>query len=157
MELLTEDMKNCIRMAQLCYVATVNEDGTPNLSPKGSLAVFDDSHLVFANMASPDTVANLRKRPSIELNVVDIFKRRGYRFKGTAELMLEGTYEYAFVAKPLWSEHGKNFPVHEVIKVRLERIREIRSPAYTYGENVTEQNLVETFLKIYTKRIEGNH
>jgi len=52
MSLLTKQVISCIENAQLCYVATVNEDGTPNLSPIGSLSVFDDYHLVFLNIAS---------------------------------------------------------------------------------------------------------
>jgi hypothetical protein len=34
-------------------------DGT-NLSPKGRTAVWDDDHLIFANIRSPGTLANLR-------------------------------------------------------------------------------------------------
>jgi len=145
-------MKSCIEAAQLCYVATVNKDGTPNLSPKASLAVFDDDHLVFANIASPDTAENLRGRPSIELNVVDIFERRGYRFGGVAELMPEGSAEFAFVADPFWAAQGRDYPIYEIIKIRLEQAREIRSPAYTYGKGVTKDNLSSAFLKIYTER-----
>lgn len=40
-------------------MATVCPDGTPNLSPKGTLAVWDDDHLVFAHLHSHGTVANI--------------------------------------------------------------------------------------------------
>lgn len=40
--------------------------------------------LFFADICSPQTVANLRSNPAIEVNVVDIFSRRGYRFRGAA-------------------------------------------------------------------------
>jgi uncharacterized protein len=69
--ILTEDMKRVVSEEGLGYVATVCPDGTPNLSPKETTAVRDDDHLVFCGIRSPRTVANLRKNPAIELNVVD--------------------------------------------------------------------------------------
>ena len=90
MSILTEDMKRMVREQRLGFVATVCPDGTPNLSPKGTTTVWDDDHLVFAHLYSPNTVANLRHNPAIEINVVDPVVRKGYRFKGTAEVVTEG-------------------------------------------------------------------
>src|SRR3982074_689071 len=67
------------------YVASVCPDGTPNLSPKGTVAVWDDDHLVFAHLHSPQTVANVESVPySLWLFAIDPIRRKGYRFKGTA-------------------------------------------------------------------------
>ena len=77
-------MKRVVEKQRLGFVATVCADGTPNLSPKGTLRVLDDDHLMFADIRSPGTVANLRTNPGIEVNVVDPFVRKGYRFKGRA-------------------------------------------------------------------------
>ncbi len=46
----------------LCFVASLNEDGSPNLSPKGTVRVWDADQLVFADVASPQTVANVEPR-----------------------------------------------------------------------------------------------
>ena len=90
MGILDEDMKRVVREQRLGFVATVCPDGTPNLSPKGTAAIWDDDHLVFADLASPATMANLRNNPALELNVVDVFARKGYRFKGTAAIVEPG-------------------------------------------------------------------
>ena len=82
--MLTDDMKAIIVQANLSFVATVNEDGSPNLSPKSTLRVHDDRHLIFANLASPGTIDNLRRNPRTEINCIDVFSRRGYRFTGSA-------------------------------------------------------------------------
>ncbi len=74
----------------LAFVATVCPDGTLNLSPKGTISVWDDDHLVFADIRSPGTITNLRKNPAVEINVVDPFARKGYRFKGTCEVIVDG-------------------------------------------------------------------
>ena len=52
MGVLTDDMKRVVREQRLGYIATVCPDGTPNLSPKATMKVWDDDHLVFADLAS---------------------------------------------------------------------------------------------------------
>src|SRR5205085_6655313 len=84
-------MKRVVEEQRLAFVATVCPDGTPNLSPKGTIAVFDDDHLVFADIRSPGTIANLKKNPALEVNVVDPFARKGYRFKGKGDVIVDGT------------------------------------------------------------------
>src|SRR5437764_2190342 len=90
MGILTEDMKRLVREQRLGFIATVCADGTPNLSPKGTTKVWDDDHLVFADICSPGTIENLRINASIEINVVDPMVRKGYRFKGTAGVLASG-------------------------------------------------------------------
>jgi predicted pyridoxine 5'-phosphate oxidase superfamily flavin-nucleotide-binding protein len=77
MGILTADMRRVVEEQQLGFVATVCSDGTPNLSPKGTTAVWDDDHLVFADICSPSTIVNLRHNPAIEINVVDTTSRTG--------------------------------------------------------------------------------
>src|SRR4029079_5118626 len=57
MAILTDDMKSVVREQSLGFVATVCPDGTPNLSPKGTTMVWDDDHLVFADIVSPGTIS----------------------------------------------------------------------------------------------------
>ncbi len=111
---LDEDMRRLVSEQKLGFVATVCPDGTPNLSPKGTTAVWDDSHLVFLHLCSPGTVANLASNPNVEINVVDPFARKGYRFKGQARVLSEGElferilgfYEPEVVAN--WRAHHLN-------------------------------------------------
>ena len=65
MGVITADMRRLVEEQQLGFVATVCPDGTPNLSPKGATAVLDDDHLVFADLRSPRTIANLRANPAV--------------------------------------------------------------------------------------------
>src|SRR3954462_15057671 len=86
---ITEGMQRGVE-GELGFIAPGCPDGTPNLSPKGTIAVWDDDHLVFADLRSPGTVANLRSNPSVEVNVVDQLVRKGYRFKGTGTVHTDG-------------------------------------------------------------------
>src|SRR5262249_57548129 len=102
----------------LCSSATTNPDGSPNLSPTSSLRVHDDAHLLFANIASPGTVRNLRRDPRIEINCVDIFARRGYRFRGRATIHSAGDPLYVALASPVSREHRPPIPVHHPLLVQ---------------------------------------
>lgn len=99
MSVLTPEMQRVVLEQRLRFAATVCPDGTPNLSPKGTTTVWEADHLVFADIASPGTVRNLEQNPAIELNVVDPFVRKGYRFKGTAERHAAAGIDPALVTK----------------------------------------------------------
>ena len=104
MGILTDDMKRIVREQRLGYVATVCPDGTANLSPKGTMAVWDDDHLVFADIRSPQSVRNIGQNASVEINVVDSLVRKGYRFKGDGAVYRAG--EIFDQGQPFLSRHG---------------------------------------------------
>ena len=132
MGLLTADMKRVVEEQRLGFVATVCADGTPNLSPKGTTAVWDDDHLVFANIRSPGTLANLRRNASVEVNVVDPFLRKGYRFKGVASILESGVLYDKAIA--FYAERGSRVSaIREVVMVRVQSAQPIDSPAYDLG------------------------
>ena len=132
-------MKRVVLEQRLGFAATVCADGTPNLSPKGTTTVLDDEHLLFADIHSPGTVRNLERNPVIELNVVDPIVRKGYRFKGRAELHRSGeTYERGL---RLLAERGYDASrerVRTIVVVRVERAAPLISPAYDSGTSEEE-------------------
>jgi hypothetical protein len=131
MGVLTADMKRVVEQQHLGFVATVCPDGTPNLSPKGTTAVWDDDHLVFANIRSPGTLANLRQNASVEVNVVDPFVRKGYRFKGVASILESGPLYDTLLA--FYRERGARSALREFVMIRVQRAQPIDSPAYDLG------------------------
>jgi predicted pyridoxine 5'-phosphate oxidase superfamily flavin-nucleotide-binding protein len=133
MAILTHDMKRVVREQGLGFVATVCPDGTPNLSPKGTTAVWDDDHLVFADLASPGTMANLRENPAIEINVVDPVTRMGYRFKGHAEVHVEGSVFDNVIAFYQRERQIAPARVRGVAMMIVERAAPLVSPAYDTG------------------------
>ena len=149
MGLITDDMRRVIESTRLAFVATVNEDGTPNLSPKSSLSVVDENRIAFADIASPNTVRNLKANPAIEVNAIDIFMRRGYRFRGTATLEPPGSAVFDRIAEPFWAENGRSFPIHGVVNIAVEKALPVLSPAYTFIEGVTEDALREAYYAKY--------
>ncbi|OBH16194.1 pyridoxamine 5'-phosphate oxidase [Mycolicibacter sinensis] len=141
-------MRLIVESAKLAFVATVCEDGSPNLSPKESLLVYGDDHLVFMHMASPSTVADLRRDPRIEVNVVDFLKRRGYRFKGTAQLRPPGDEVYEWLRQWVIATYGPRFPCREAVLIRVECALPIASPVYMFGD-AHEPALIRRWSGIY--------
>jgi uncharacterized protein len=145
---LDEDMRRVVSRQRLGYVATVCPDGTPNLSPKGTLTVWDDDHLVFAHLHSHRTVANIDAGNTIvEINVVDPILRKGYRFRGTATVHRDGPTHTAGVRffherSGLTAER-----IRAVVLVRVEHAAQVLSPAYDDGS--TEHEIEERSLAQY--------
>jgi uncharacterized protein len=119
MGILTEEMKDAVRRQRLGYVATVCPDGTPNLSPKGTTTVWDDEHLVFADIRSPGTVENLQRNPAVEINVVDPAVHKGYRFKGTATVLTDGPLFQEILA--FYRQNGVEHPIRSIALVKVAR------------------------------------
>lgn len=136
MGILTADMRRVVGEQRLGFIATVCPDGTPNLSPKGTTMVWDGDHLVFADICSPGTVANLRRNPAIEINVVDPILRKGYRFKGTATVHAGDETFAAVVAR--YRARGSENPIQSVVLVHVERAAPLISPAYDLGYTEAE-------------------
>jgi predicted pyridoxine 5'-phosphate oxidase superfamily flavin-nucleotide-binding protein len=133
--ILTEDMKRVVNEQRLGFVATVCPDGTPNLSPKGTTAVWDDDHIVFADIRSPATVANLRRNPSTEINVVDPMVRKGYRFKGVASVLTEGAL-FGRILDFYRAERNlddSRVRIRSFVLVKIEEALPVVSPAYDLG------------------------
>ena len=63
MAILTNAMKKALTEQRLIFVATVCPDGTPNLSPKGTVMVWDDDHVLFTDLASPGTMPQSGTQP----------------------------------------------------------------------------------------------
>ena len=53
MSLLNEPVRDAARRSVLCWLATVDAEGQPNVSPKEIWSVADDEHVVVAHIASP--------------------------------------------------------------------------------------------------------
>lgn len=87
---LTGEIKDFLGEGRLAYVATSSEEGVPNVVPKGSLGVFDDDHLVFADLYSQKTRKNIEANPHVAVAVVNPPAYEGYQFKGRAEILDSG-------------------------------------------------------------------
>ena len=140
-----DEIKHFVNFQKLGYVATVSSDGDPNLSPKGTIVILDDSRLVFANIRSPQTIENLTQNPSIEINVIDPFSRMGYRFKGMANVLSDGS-DFKKILD-YFEKKGIKSKISDIIIVDVKSFSKITSPSYDLG--LKKDDLVEKWKQYY--------
>ena len=131
MAMLTEAMKQMIATQQ-CFIGTVSPDGFPNVAPKRSTRVFDDSTLIFNEGTGRHTYSNLANGSKVAIAVVDREIMDGYRFCGTATLHQSGpVYEAAAAASV---QQGRPAP-KAVVTVAVEEIYSLK-PGPTAGTQI---------------------
>ena len=140
-----DEIKHFVNFQKLGYVATVSSDGDPNLSPKGTIVILDDSRLVFANIRSPQTIENLTQNPSIEINVIDPFSRMGYRFKGMANVLSAGS-DFKKILD-YFQKKGIKSKISDIIVVDVKSFSKITSPSYDLG--LKKDDLVKKWKQYY--------
>ncbi len=151
---LTADMKQVVAEQRLAYVATVCPDGTPNVSPKGTIAVWDDHHLVFADVRSPGTIANLRNNSAVELNVVDPFRRKGYRFKGSGRVIEQGELFQEIMrfyrGRLVDTAQNRELRIQGFVLITVEAAMPLVSPAYDDGSK-DEQSIRKYWVSYFAE------
>ena len=141
--IIESKIKDFVNFQKLGFVATVNSDNTPNLSPKGTVRVWDDENLIFADINSPQTMKNLSNNSSIEINVVDPIKRKGFRFKGNAKIISSGNLYNEIV--DYYKKNGTRNKINSIVMIKATQVNEIVSPLYDLG--ISEKEISEKWIR----------
>ena len=145
--MLTEDMKQVIEEQRLGFVATVGEDGMPNVSPKGTFIVVDDETIAFGHVRSPGTVRNLKTNPQVEVNFVDPFVRKGYRFAGTARVVTREDDDFDSLIDRFQSTLKDKW--RAIVTISVTKALPLISPGYDKG--VTETDMRRSWVKWFRR------
>lgn len=79
----TQEMKDMMKV-QLAYVATVDEEGNPNIGPKRTTRVLDDHRLIFCENTDGQHHKNIKSNGKISVVFIDRENNAGFRFVGKA-------------------------------------------------------------------------
>lgn len=121
---LTQEMKDLIGTQQ-CFIATVNEDGSPNIGPKRSTRVIDDEHIAYNEATAKQTWNNIKRGSKVAIAVVDRDKLKGFRFVGTPQIITSGKiYDDAVSAS---QKMGRPAPA-AVVMIKIEKIYNLGIP-----------------------------
>ncbi|MEM8646382.1 MAG: pyridoxamine 5'-phosphate oxidase family protein [Pseudomonadota bacterium] len=143
-------MKQIVADQKLGFVGTVNADGSPNVSPKGTFLVLDDEHIMFGEIRSPQTLANIAERPAVEVNFVDPFVRKGLRVKGPARFVAGGSAEFAELEPKFREVWGALCDVFGgIVVIDVEKVAPLTSPAYDVG--ASEEELKAQYFTHFTE------
>ncbi len=145
MDRLSEPMQQIIRQYSAGSVATVNADGTPAVSPKATFVVVDSRCIAYGNIRSPGTSANLRERPTVEVNFIDVLARLAVRVRGKARLLVRDSVE-AQALLPYFEASWALYldSMSEFVCIDVEQAQLITSPAYDVG--LRRRELMQTNL-----------
>jgi hypothetical protein len=88
----------------------------------------------FADICSPRTIANIRAGSLVEVNVVDPFVRKGYRFKGPAFIHESGSANFAKGLERLRAT-GSTLTdrVKAIVVIEVQSTSTLISPVYDDG------------------------
>ena len=136
---LTDAVRESARLSVLCWLATVDTDGQPNVSPKEVWAIADAQHVVVAHIASPISARNIAQHPQVCLSYVDVFVQKGFKLLGTAREVRAGDAEFATWAKPLLAMVGQRFTIHGVLVIQVQSVAAIVAPSYRFYPNETTE------------------
>jgi predicted pyridoxine 5'-phosphate oxidase superfamily flavin-nucleotide-binding protein len=134
----------------LCWLATTDADGQPNVSPKEIFAAFDEEHVVIAHIASPISVRNIQQNPKVCVSLIDIFVQKGWKLLGQARYVNASDVAFHAYAKPLLAMTGDKFNIQAVLVVKVVQAHPIVAPSYRfYPDTTTEQSQIEAAMKTY--------
>ncbi|MEM8814163.1 MAG: pyridoxamine 5'-phosphate oxidase family protein [Pseudomonadota bacterium] len=138
--MLTAAHKRLIEDHRLGFVATVDETGSPNLSPKGTFLVHDDETVLFGEIRSPATRANLETNAKVEINFVDVIGRKGVRLKGVARFIERESEEFEKLYPPFLAEWGRDLcdRFNGIVWVTVHTAKPLTTPAYDIGATEAE-------------------
>lgn len=135
---INEAVRTDIAHSVLCWLATVDESGAPSVTPKEIFASHGDDRIVVADIASSGSVRNIRARPTVCVGFVDVFRQRGFKITGQAEIVGPEDGRFAELSAELARMAGSAFPIRHVISIGVERIARIWAPSYKLLPEETE-------------------
>jgi hypothetical protein len=103
------------------WVATASKAGEPNVTPKGSLKLLDDQHIIFADLFSLKTRRNLQENPQVAVTVIDGGTAKGYQIKGQAEMLTAGSLFEEMAAQLKGSPKGLP-PLQYLVKITVQAV-----------------------------------
>jgi predicted pyridoxine 5'-phosphate oxidase superfamily flavin-nucleotide-binding protein len=147
---LTDAIRETARRSVLCWLATVDAEGQPNVSPKEVWAIADDQHVVVAHIASPISARNIAQHPQVCLSFVDVFVQKGFKLIGTAREVRATDAEFPDWAAPLLAMAGQRFTIQSVLLVHVQSVAAIVAPSYRfYPDDTTEASQVASAMRAY--------
>jgi uncharacterized protein len=146
---LTEDIKNYIDKSVLCWLATVSFENIPNVSPKEIFNFYGTDEIIVANIASPQTVDNIKQNENVCISFIDILVQKGYQIKGKAQIIEKNDSEFLEREKILIEMTNGKFPFSSIIKINVSSAKQIIAPKYILYPETTENEQILNAKKAY--------
>ena len=143
-------MKQLILDFNVGSVATINQDGSPAVSPKATFVVVDDTSIAYGDIRSPGTRANLVRDNRVEAVFTDVLTRQALRITGVGRIVGKDS-EQGKVLVPLFKQLWEPYIdyMSAFVKIDISQAELILSPAYDLG--ISQAELVKTNFEKLTR------
>lgn len=146
---LTPEIKHYIDKSILCWLATVDDQQMPNVSPKEIFNYFGDSEIIIANIASPQSMKNIKQNANVCVSFIDVLVQKGFQLKGKASIIEKSDPEFETRENVLLEMTGGNFPFASITKIIVEQAKPIIAPKYRLYPETTEAQQIESAKAAY--------
>lgn len=149
--MLTPDQRRAIDRSVLCWLATASADAQPGVSPKEIFTLHQDLILI-ANVASPNSMRNIKHNPKVCVAFLDIFLQKGVQVFGVAEVHTNASDRFAELAAPRFALAGEAFPFASLFAITPTAAKPILAPRYRLFPETTEPDQIASAMKTYGVR-----
>lgn len=146
---LDTEIREYINKSVLCWLATASIDNIPNVSPKEIFNHYGANRIIVANIASPQTVKNIRQNENVCVSFIDILVQKGFQVKGKARIIEKGDSQFSEMEKILIKMTGGDFPFATITEITVEQVKPITAPKYILYPETTEKEQIESAKKLY--------
>ncbi len=146
---LTTKIKECIDKSVLCWLATISTENIPSVSPKEIFTYYGTDKIIIANIASPQTVRNIKQNENVCVSFIDILVQKGFQIKGKAEIIRKTDSEFSEMEKILTKMTSGKFPFGTITKINIGQVKPIIAPKYVLYPKTTEKEQIESAKRAY--------
>lgn len=146
---LTTEIKEYMDRSILCWLATVSTENIPNVSPKEIFNYYGTNNIIIANIASPQTVHNIRRNENVCVSFIDILAQKGFQLKGKAKIVGKDDLGFSEMEKILTEMTGGNFPFDTITRIKVDKAKPIIAPKYFLFPETTEKEQIESAKRAY--------
>ncbi len=127
---LTDEMKELLDSALAdgysCVVGTVSGDGHPQISPKGSVMVYDSETLAYWERAKRSALENVGENPHVVIYYSNSEKRVRWRFHGDATVYEDGAVREDVMTRTVQAELDRDPErLGVAVLVKVDKITEL--------------------------------
>ena len=146
---LTKKIKDAIHSSVLCWLATSSSDHIPNVSPKEIFTYYKDDKIIIANIASPQSVKNIKRNEKVCVSFIDILVQKGFQLKGKARIVSKENAGFTDMEQILLQMTEGKFPFSSIIEISITSAKPIIAPRYILYPETTEKEQIESAKKTY--------
>ncbi len=144
------NLRDYAEKSVLCWLATADADGFPNVSPKEMFTMPSDDLLLIANIASPTSARNIRANPNVCVSFIDVFEERGFKVKAQAAVIESADAQWATYHPILHAMTGGRLNIRNIFALTVQSVSKIVSPSYAfYADTTTVEQQMQNALQLY--------